>query len=132
MDAPNSKIWKHPYGRRRRGETNTENVRQVAFVDVMVSVMYSNCMSETFYQRTGPWFLFSRCNITTISEKSKELMIFLQQLFSFLKQSISFHLFSERFLYEIQNFFHFYNFTFQDDSDLRKTELAQNIEIHDI
>jgi len=47
MDAPNSKIWKHPYGRRRRGVTFTDMAWLNALAEVNVSVNCTNCIFET-------------------------------------------------------------------------------------
>ena len=47
MDAPNSKIWKHPYGRRRRGVTFTDRAWLSALAEENVSVNCLNCIFET-------------------------------------------------------------------------------------
>jgi hypothetical protein len=49
MDAPNSKIWKHPYGRRRRGETFTDSAWLNALAEEMVSVNCLNCIGESLH-----------------------------------------------------------------------------------
>jgi len=49
MDAPNSKIWKHPYGRRRRGVTFTDRAWLNALAEEIVSVNCPNCMGESLY-----------------------------------------------------------------------------------
>ena len=49
MDAPNSKIWKHPYGRRRRGVTFTDRAGLNALAEEIVSVNCPNCMGESSY-----------------------------------------------------------------------------------
>jgi hypothetical protein len=49
MDAPNSKIWKHPYGRRRRGVTFTDRAGLNALAEEIVSVNCPNCMGESLY-----------------------------------------------------------------------------------
>lgn len=75
MDAPNSKIWKHPYGRRRRGVTFTESAGLNALAEEMISVNCSNCIFETLHPSDLRDFIF-RSNITTISDKAKEKMFF--------------------------------------------------------
>jgi len=75
MDAPNSKIWKHPYGRRRRGVTFTDRAGLNALAEEIVSVNCLNCMGESLYPFSNQDFIFSS-NITTLSDKAKEKMIF--------------------------------------------------------
>lgn len=75
MDAPNSKIWIHPYGRRRRGETFTGSAGLKALAEEIVYVNCSNCICESLYPVFSQDFIFSS-NITTISFKAKENIIF--------------------------------------------------------
>jgi hypothetical protein len=58
MDAPNSKIWKHPYGRRRRGETFTQGTRLKALAEEIVYVNCSNCIFETLVPECSSGFHF--------------------------------------------------------------------------
>ena len=60
MDAPNSKIWKHPYGRRRRGETFTESTGLIALEEMLVSVNGMNCIFETLHPDRFTGFHFQQ------------------------------------------------------------------------
>ena len=60
MDAPNSKIWKHPYGRRRRGVTFTDRARLNALAEEIVSVNCLNCIFETLVPECSTGFHFQQ------------------------------------------------------------------------